>query len=55
MHALTNLREHPFVDYVITVIAIGGGIVALKMLFSILAEKWQNTVTTDVRDVFLLM
>ncbi len=51
------MKTNAFTDYLITVVAVGGGIVALKVLMTIVATKWlpTNAIAQDVNNVFLLM
>lgn len=49
--------SNKFVDYVVTVIAIGGGIVGLKVIVNILASKFMagSQIMKDISGVFNLM
>jgi glycerol-3-phosphate dehydrogenase len=42
-------------DYLVTVIAVGGGIVGLKVLINAATAGQSNTIAQDVKNVFMMM
>ena len=51
-----KLSDNRFLDYLITVVAVGGGIVGLKVIMQIVTTKWvNNSVGKSVNNVFQLM
>ena len=52
--ALKELTDNRFVEYVITVIAVIGGIVGLKVVFHILSTIWPNFMIYDINKVIQL-
>ncbi len=47
--------ESPFGDYLTTLVAVGGGIVGLKVLSNALLGQSQNKVAKAIHNTFLLM
>lgn len=52
---MKKMFNNPFADYLVSVVAIGGGIVGLKVLVNGLAANSDNQLLAAVRNTLMLM